>query len=100
MYHQLPSLSWAYTRDNIFPHLHEALPIAGYDGTLSKRMKNTTAEQNVRAKTGTLTGVISLAGYCQTSENHALAFSIICNGTLDADKARTFQDKICTILCE
>ena len=93
-------LHYAYTHKNIFPHLHEALPIAGSDGTLEKRMKNTSAEVNVRAKTGTLTGVISLAGYCKTSEDHTLAFSIILNGALDSDKARTLQDKICAILCE
>lgn len=93
-------LHYAYTHDNIFPHLHEALPIAGYDGTLEKRMTATSAELNVRAKTGTLTGVISLAGYCKTSEDHTLAFSIILNGCLNAEQARNLQDKICLILCE
>lgn len=93
-------LHYAYNHDNIFSHLYEALPIAGYDGTLDKRMKNTCAELNVHAKTGTLTGVISLAGYCKTSEDHTLAFSIILNGCLDSEKARKLQDKICTILCE
>lgn len=93
-------LHYAYTHDSIFPHLYEALPIAGLDGTLEKRMKDTKAELNVHAKTGTLTGVISLAGYCKTSEAHTLAFSIICNGTLNSDNARTLQDKICEILCK
>lgn len=93
-------LHYAYTHDNIFPHLYEALPIAGSDGTLEKRMTATSAELNVRAKTGTLTGVISLAGYCKTSEDHALAFSIIINGCLNAEQARNLQDKICLILCE
>ena len=92
-------LRYAYEQKHIYPRLREALPIAGIDGTLEKRMKNTDAEYNVHAKTGTLTGVISLAGYCFTKDLHNLAFSIICNGCLNADSARTLQDKICNILC-
>ena len=92
-------LRYAYTQKHIYTRLREALPIAGVDGTLEKRMKNSDAENNVRAKTGTLTGVISLAGYCTTEDNHTLAFSIIINGCLNADKTRDLQDKICNILC-
>ena len=92
-------LRYAFTHENIYRHLREALPIAGVDGTLEKRMKDTEAQNNVRAKTGTLTGVISLAGYCTTKEGHNLAFSIIVNGCLNADKTRNLQDKICNILC-
>ena len=93
-------LRYAYTHENIYTRLREALPIAGVDGTLEKRMKNTEAQYNVRAKTGTLTGVISLAGYCTTKEGHNLAFSIIINGCLNGDKARDLQDKICNMLCK
>lgn len=92
-------LRYAYTHKNIYTRLREALPIAGVDGTLEKRMKNSEAQYNVRAKTGTLTGVISLAGYCTTKDTHTLAFSIIINGCLNADKTRDLQDKICKILC-
>ena len=92
-------LRYAYTHKNIYSRLRDALPIAGVDGTLEKRMKNTEAQYNVRAKTGTLTGVISLAGYCSTKDYHNLAFSIIVNGCLSANNARTLQDKICNILC-
>ena len=50
-------LRYAWLHSNIFDHLYPALPIAGMDGTLEKRMVNTAAENNVRAKTGTLTGI-------------------------------------------
>ena len=82
-----------------YTHLLPSLPIAGIDGTLSKRMRKTSAEGNVRAKTGTLTGVISLAGYCTAANGHQLCFSIINQGVLHANNARTFQDRICTALC-
>lgn len=55
------------------------LPIAGRDGTLSGRMKGTAAENNVRAKTGTMTNIRSLAGYVRTRDGETLAFVILLN---------------------
>ncbi len=57
----------------------QALPIAGVDGTLRNRMKNTAAENNVRAKTGTLRSAASLSGYLTTAAGENLAFSIMVN---------------------
>ncbi len=57
-----------------------ALPIAGRDGTLEPRMRGTAAEGNVRAKTGTMSNVRSLAGYVRTRDNEALAFAIMADG--------------------
>lgn len=56
-----------------------ALPVAGVDGTLAERMKGTAAAGNVRAKTGTMTHVRSLAGYVTTADGEPLAFAIIAN---------------------
>jgi len=84
----------------IYHHLLPSLPIAGQDGTLKKRMKKTSAEGNVRAKTGTLTGIISLAGYLTAANGHELCFTIINQGVMSARAARNFQDKICGILCD
>jgi D-alanyl-D-alanine carboxypeptidase/D-alanyl-D-alanine-endopeptidase (penicillin-binding protein 4) len=56
-----------------------ALPIAGVDGTLRRRMKNTLAEGNIRAKTGTLRWVNSLSGYVTSKAGERLAFSIMLN---------------------
>lgn len=93
-------LRYAYQRQAVFGHLLSALPVAGVDGTLKRRMRNTPAEGNVKAKTGTLTGIISLAGYCTASNGHLLCFAIINQGVQSASEARTFQDHICVILCE
>jgi len=56
-----------------------ALPIAGVDGTLSERMKKTPAEGNVRAKTGTMSNIRSLAGYVWTRDGEQLAFVAMVN---------------------
>ena len=55
------------------------LPIAGEDGTLDGRMRNTRAAGNVRAKTGTLSHVRSLSGYVTTRDGEMLVFSILAN---------------------
>lgn len=54
-----------------------SLPIAGLTGTLKNRLKNTPAQGRVRAKTGSMTGVISLSGYVEPSQYSPLVFSII-----------------------
>jgi D-alanyl-D-alanine carboxypeptidase/D-alanyl-D-alanine-endopeptidase (penicillin-binding protein 4) len=55
------------------------LPIAGLDGSLSTRMKATAAENNVRAKTGTMSNIRTLAGYVTTRDGERLAFVILIN---------------------
>ena len=75
------------------------MPIAGKDGTLSKRMQRGYAYGNVHAKTGTVTGVSALAGYCTAANGHILCFSIINMGIRNASTGRRFQDKICQALC-
>lgn len=55
------------------------LPIAGRDGTLARRMKGTPAENNVRAKTGSISNVRALSGYVTTRDGERLVFSIIAN---------------------
>jgi serine-type D-Ala-D-Ala carboxypeptidase/endopeptidase (penicillin-binding protein 4) len=57
----------------------DALPIAGVDGTLRNRMRGTVAENNVRAKTGTLSSASSLSGFVTTAAGEELVFSIMVN---------------------
>jgi serine-type D-Ala-D-Ala carboxypeptidase/endopeptidase (penicillin-binding protein 4) len=54
-----------------------AMPLAGRDGTLADRMRGTAAEANVRAKTGTMSNIRTLAGYVRTRDNETLAFAIM-----------------------
>lgn len=53
------------------------LPVAGRDGTLAERMKGTPAQDNVRAKTGTMSNISTLAGYVRTRDDEALAFAVM-----------------------
>lgn len=92
-------LRYAYRYQNIYIHLLPSLPKAGVDGTLEKRMHGTFTKDNVKAKTGTLTGVISLAGYCTAANGHQLCFAILNQGVMRASDARHFQDRICEVLC-
>lgn len=75
-----------------------SLPVAGEDrgyGTLRKRMKQTPAEGNLRAKTGSIEGVSTLSGYVKTLDDKTLAFSIMTNATVgDLAREKRFQDKI------
>jgi D-alanyl-D-alanine carboxypeptidase/D-alanyl-D-alanine-endopeptidase (penicillin-binding protein 4) len=56
-----------------------ALPIAGTDGTVAARLKNTRAEGNALAKTGSIANVRALSGYVRTRNRETLAFSILAN---------------------
>ena len=94
------ALLYARQRTNIYGHLYPSLPVAGEDGTLRSRMRGTKAQYNIHAKTGTLEGVITLAGYATSSEGHELAFAIMNQGVLHAANARRFQDRVCRALTE
>jgi D-alanyl-D-alanine carboxypeptidase/D-alanyl-D-alanine-endopeptidase (penicillin-binding protein 4) len=55
------------------------LPVAGVDGGLSSRMKGTPAENNVRAKTGTMSNIRTMAGYATTRDGERVAIVIMIN---------------------
>jgi D-alanyl-D-alanine carboxypeptidase/D-alanyl-D-alanine-endopeptidase (penicillin-binding protein 4) len=71
--------------------LREHLAVAGRTGTLAERMRATGAAGRCEGKTGTLTGVSNLVGYCQASDGHLLAFAIFTDG-IAIETAHTFQD--------
>lgn len=96
---QVTLLRYVWQHPDIYDHLLPSLPIAGVDGTLKSRMIDTAAQGNVRAKTGTVTGVSALAGYLTAPNGHRLAFSIINQGLKRAAQGRSFQDRLCEALC-
>jgi D-alanyl-D-alanine carboxypeptidase/D-alanyl-D-alanine-endopeptidase (penicillin-binding protein 4) len=76
----------------------ESLPVAGMDGTLRGRMKNTLAASNVRAKTGTLKFVNALSGYATTAAGERLAFSILLNNYSPSDGSDPASSSLDSIL--
>lgn len=78
---------------------YDSLPIAGVDGTLANRMKKTSAENNCRAKTGSLSNVRCLSGYVTTQDGEPLVFSLLMNHYNHPKiTAREIQDRIVVLL--
>jgi D-alanyl-D-alanine carboxypeptidase/D-alanyl-D-alanine-endopeptidase (penicillin-binding protein 4) len=76
---QVQLLGYAH-RASWGPWLHSSLPVAGDSELLKRRMRNTPAEGNLHAKTGTTNDVIALAGYVTAVNGEVLAFSFLYNG--------------------
>ncbi len=86
---------------SVMPEYLASLPVAGVDGTLSRRMKTTGAEKRLRAKTGTMRGVTALAGYTMTADHEILAFAILMSHYAGAaNPRRALQDEIGTALAQ
>ena len=66
-------------REKNWPLYYASLPIAGVDGTLKSRMKGTAAENNVHAKTGTLSQARALSGYVTGRSGRLYVFSLLMN---------------------
>lgn len=76
------------------PEFMNSFPIAGVDGTLKRRMKNGKGYRQVRAKTGLLNGVVSLAGYASEPNEAPTAFAFIYNGPGDQSRVRDVMDQM------
>ncbi|MEU8816024.1 D-alanyl-D-alanine carboxypeptidase/D-alanyl-D-alanine-endopeptidase [Actinoplanes sp. NPDC048796] len=78
--------------------LFGGLPVAGWSGTLTKRFvapkTNQIGQGVVRAKTGTLSGVNTMAGVVTTREGRLLAFAIMASGSGNAVTARAALDRV------
>ena len=62
-----------------FETYFNSLPVAGVDGTLEDRMKNTPAEGHIHAKTGSVAHVRTLSGFADTPSGRRLIFSFLSN---------------------
>ncbi|MEU9077816.1 D-alanyl-D-alanine carboxypeptidase/D-alanyl-D-alanine-endopeptidase [Kitasatospora sp. NPDC048538] len=74
------------------------LPIAGFTGTLGKRYGSGSGSADaaglIRAKTGTLSGVNTLAGTVVDADGRLLAFAVMTRTTAPVDTARAAMDRI------
>ena len=98
--HQITSLLfYLYRRFEYAPEFLTVLPTSGIDGTLQNRIITPSTQRRVRAKTGTMTGVSTLSGYCITERGKVLIFSIMMKDYIASPTyIRNIQDKILKIL--
>ncbi len=94
--HQLAQLLWAVHKSDIKQEFESSLAIPGESGTMRNRTVGTLAEKKLRAKTGSLNNVNTLAGYVTTRDGETLCFAIMINNfTVPEALARNLQDLIC-----
>ena len=83
------------------PNVREAwlasLAVAGRSGTLASRMRGTAAQDNCFGKTGTITGVSALSGYCDVGDGRLIAFSIL-QSKVSVTRAHVAQDRIAALI--
>ncbi len=85
-----------FLRKNISvqPEFLGSLAIGGLEGTMKSRFVDVKNQGWIRAKTGSLDGVVSLAGYAGDIDGKVTTFSLIYNGSKAEDKVRAFFDKL------
>jgi D-alanyl-D-alanine carboxypeptidase/D-alanyl-D-alanine-endopeptidase (penicillin-binding protein 4) len=95
-------LSFLYQQFPISYEFLAGLSVAGRDGTLYKRHLRSESTQLIRAKTGTMQGVVSLAGFLPSKNGHPLAFAIMINGIPQGNvgiaKYRVLEDELAKLL--
>jgi len=74
------------------------LALTGHEGTVADRTEGTAAYGRCRTKTGTLTGVSALSGYCFNRSGRIVIFSILMNGVANLSLAHYEQDKIAALV--
>jgi serine-type D-Ala-D-Ala carboxypeptidase/endopeptidase (penicillin-binding protein 4) len=91
-----------YAASQPWGELYEStLPVAGIDGSLSERFKNSDIEGRVQAKTGALGHVNTLSGYATTMKGDRIAFSILANNhNLSSRRALDTIDRIVSAIVQ
>lgn len=101
---ELSQILYTVQNKDWFPIFEKSLPVAGeaerlVGGTLRYRMTDEPTKGNVKAKTGSLTGVSSLSGYVTSKSGEKLIFSIMINNYLGSS-ITSIEDEIATVLAE
>ena len=96
----LQILRRAHCSNDVYEIIKNSLPTMGVSGTLKERGTTSTAQGRIHAKTGSIKGIATLAGYVDAANGHTLAFVIINQNTLNIKNARKWQDRVCDALCQ
>ncbi|MBT2679934.1 D-alanyl-D-alanine carboxypeptidase/D-alanyl-D-alanine-endopeptidase [Bacillus sp. ISL-35] len=100
---EITKLLYEVQGEKWFPVFKDSLPAAGakdrmVGGTMRNRLKEEAKLVTVQAKTGSLTGVSTLAGYVEKPGGETLIFTIMLNNLLDDRDGRKVEDQIVRIL--
>jgi serine-type D-Ala-D-Ala carboxypeptidase/endopeptidase (penicillin-binding protein 4) len=77
-----------------------SLAVAGETGTLEHEMNGTVAEGRCQGKTGTLTDVANLVGYCTAKDGHTLAFAFLINSVFNTDVTHKLEANMAVALAK
>lgn len=91
---QMAALLLAANDGKWLPELQQALPIAGFDGTMSRRLKESPAVNRARLKTGTLRDAVGLAGFVPDSQGRVWVVAAMVNDEKAAAKGRPVLDAV------
>lgn len=91
---QMAALLLAANDGKWLPELQQALPVAGYDGTMARRLKDSPAAQRARLKTGTLRDAVALAGFVPDSQGRMWIVAAMVNDEKAAAKGRPVLDAL------
>ena len=97
--HLMGQLLYKIHKDSAFSSLIDGLPVSGKSGTLSSRYLDTAPEAVglVKAKTGTLNGTVSLAGYVESGDREYIFVVIadkLARGSRASHRARATLDSL------
>jgi D-alanyl-D-alanine carboxypeptidase/D-alanyl-D-alanine-endopeptidase (penicillin-binding protein 4) len=91
---QIANLLLAMRKDPAGEDFIQDLALAGHEGTVAERMQGTAADGRCRTKTGTLTGVSNLSGYCFNKSGKTMVFSVLMSSVSNLTLAHLDQDRI------
>jgi len=91
--HQVVRMLEGMYPDAAGPAFRASLAVAGRSGTVAGRMRGTPAAGRCKLKTGTLSNVSALAGYCRARTGRDISFALLMN-RVNPSGARAIQDRI------
>jgi len=91
---QIVNLLLAMRKEPVGEDFVQDLALAGHEGTVAERMHGTAADGHCRTKTGTLTGVSNLSGYCFNKDGKTMVFSVLMSSVSNLTLAHLDQDRI------
>jgi serine-type D-Ala-D-Ala carboxypeptidase/endopeptidase (penicillin-binding protein 4) len=91
---QVVGLLKAMRGTNVGDEFIQDLALAGHEGTVADRMHGTAAYGRCRTKTGTISAVSNLSGYCFNRDGRLMIFSILMGSVRDLSLAHAEQDLI------